>query len=723
MGDFNAQTGIRKQGEENILGMHCQGRRTRNGEKLVNLALENQLVILNTYFKKRQNNRWTWVSPDGEHRNEIDFILTNRQKCFDDCGVICNLNFNTNHRMVRANMKDTPPKSRRIHQNKPDHVNQLRNQLSADELKEEIKLIQASQLENNNVTEICRNIENVINKCKRANSKTKKGTEILSEHTKKLKEERASLIEIKPKTKEIRKTITEISKQLRTNIRKDRHNHRIETLERLIAKTGGTKRATKILQEKEEWIPKLKDSSGQDKTKRPDIINVATEYYKNLYAKATPGKEIELPDTSIVPYILKREVEAAIKSQKRDKTPGPDGIRNETLLEIKDYIVPTLTDVFNKILTTETIPQQWTASTISLLHKKGSKHDISNYRPISLMSNLYKVFAKIILSRITRILDENQPREQAGFRSNYSTVDHIHVVTQIFEKCKEYNITFYCCFIDYCKAFDSIEHSRIWEALKNQGVEHKYIRIMKNIYTGTTAKIKLEREGESIPIQRGVRQGDPLSPKLFSAVLEEVFRDIDWNNSGLNINSEKLTHLRFADDIVIFASTSEELQQMLGDLDIASKSVGLEMNKEKTKAMTNGDSSIEIKVSNNSINYVTEYIYLGQLISPNESTTKEIDRRIANAWKRYWSMKEVMKNKQMSIAIKSKLFDNCILPILTYGCQTWALTKALTKKLEVGQRAMERSMINKRRIDRMRNSDLRRKTKVANVTYKVKKLK
>lgn len=106
-------------------------------------------------------------------------------------------------------------------------------------------------------------------------------------------------------------------------------------------------------------------------------------------------------------------------------------------------IAPILTDLFNEILETETIPKDWTKSTTVLLHKKGSKEEIGNYRPISLMSNIYKVFSKVILSRITTTLDENQPREQAEFRSKFSTIDHIHVLRQILQKYSEYNKCYY----------------------------------------------------------------------------------------------------------------------------------------------------------------------------------------------------------------------------------------------------------------------------------------
>lgn len=184
-------------------------------------------------------------------------------------------------------------------------------------------------------------------------------------------------------------------------------------------------------------------------------------------------------------------------------------------------------------------------------------------------------------------------------------------------------------FVDYNKAFDSLTHEFIWKTLKNQGVRRKYIKIIRKIYENTTAKIQLEQEGEEFSIQRGVRQGDPLSPKLFTAVLESIFREMDWNEYGININGTNLSHLRFADDIVIFAETPDTLQTMLQQLDYESKKAGLIMNPTKTKIMTN-TSKVNIQMEQDVVEYVDEYIYLGQLMSPKDQHSKEIDRRVSN---------------------------------------------------------------------------------------------
>lgn len=81
--------------------------------------------------------------------------------------------------------------------------------------------------------------------------------------------------------------------------------------------------------------------------------------------------------------------------------------------------------------------------------QKGSRSDLNNYRPISLMSNIYKLFSKIITRRLTKHLEEEQPPEQAGFRTGFSTTDHLQALNQIIEKTKEYNLKLYIAFIDF----------------------------------------------------------------------------------------------------------------------------------------------------------------------------------------------------------------------------------------------------------------------------------
>ena len=164
-----------------------------------------------------------------------------------------------------------------------------------------------------------------------------------------------------------------------------------------------------------------------------------------------------------------------------------------------------------------------------------------------------------------------------------------------------------------------------------------------------------------------------MSPKLFIAVLEQIFRSLTWNKIGLNIHGQYLSHLRFADDLVLLSEDPNELQYMLETLNEASKQVGLEVNQSKTKVMTNSTEKT-ITLNSTPLEWVKKYIYLGHFISTKDCTQIEIDRRIKSAWSKYWAMKEIFKTS-LCTELKTKVMEICLLPCLTYACQTWSLTE------------------------------------------------
>ena len=138
--------------------------------------------------------------------------------------------------------------------------------------------------------------------------------------------------------------------------------------------------------------------------------------------------------------------------------------------------------IFNNILKTKQIPDSWHETKIVILFKKGDLKDIKNYRPISLLSHSYKIFTRLLQTRIERTLDENQPREQAGFRKGYATTDRLQALNQVIMKSDEYNLPLCIGFIDYEKAFDTVEHFAIFEVLRKTNIDKTSITFYK-IYT------------------------------------------------------------------------------------------------------------------------------------------------------------------------------------------------------------------------------------------------
>lgn len=134
-----------------------------------------------------------------------------------------------------------------------------------------------------------------------------------------------------------------------------------------------------------------------------------------------------------------------------------------------------LTVLFNKCLEQGKIPKEWENAIVTLLHKRGDITRLENYRPNSLLSHLYKLFMKVLAKRMTKKLDFYQPVEPAGFRSGFSTNDHLRVMRSLIEKCNEYKIGIVFCFIDFEKAFDSIELWSILDSLDECRINSRYI--------------------------------------------------------------------------------------------------------------------------------------------------------------------------------------------------------------------------------------------------------
>ena len=173
------------------------------------------------------------------------------------------------------------------------------------------------------------------------------------------------------------------------------------------------------------------------------------------------------------------EVEAALRKMKNGKEAGKDQVNIETLKAGDETIAEQLAKLYTKCITERRIPKTWKEANMVIFFKKGDRKYIKNYRQICLLSNMYKLFTKILTTRMEKKLDENQPREQVGFRSKYSTTEHIHAINQLKEKCREYNIPLCVAFVDYENAFDSVQTPSNIDIIASTRIRSVYIDILK----------------------------------------------------------------------------------------------------------------------------------------------------------------------------------------------------------------------------------------------------
>ena len=717
IGDFNAKVGTRQDNTENIMGRYGINDRNERGERLTQFAQYANLYIMNTFFQKNPNRKWTWESPNGTTKNEIDYILTSRKDTVRDVSVLNKFRTGSDHRLVRAKIQLNVKLERRKLLRNP--ISRLLDINKLAEKQEEFQAVLKDRISGMQEDPKHHLMEIISNTAKEVG-----GTRKFGKNTK-LSEQTKDMLKLRREMKSSgrsRVEYVELCKTIRKKMSEDIKSYNEQLVQEAIENNTSYKRAKRELILGKNQIITIVDNDGTRITDRDSIIEYVAGFYKNLYKAPTDiGAPNNIGDDP--PEVMPSEVEFALHEMKNGKAPGIDGIVAEILKLAGKHTIDCLAKVYTSCLRERRIPNHWNKAKIILIHKKGDIENIKNYRPISLLPVVYKIFTKIINNRLATTLDESQPREQAGFRSGYSTMDHIQVIREVISRTKEYAQPLAIAFIDYEKAFDSVYPEAVIDALYQQGIDPAYIATLTNIYREAQAVVNLHEVSPEFSTTKGVRQGDSISPKLFTATLENVFRKLSWEGKGLNINGEHLNHLRFADDIVLIANSSQELQSLITELAEASLEVGLKINLSKTKVMYNDFIDIEnITVDGTNLEIVDHYIYLGQLIHISGSLLPEINRRIRAGWIAFGRNNIIFKSR-MPLYLKKKAFDQCILPVLTYGCETWNLKAAVTQKLQVAQRSMERAMLGITRRDRKRIGWIREQTKVTDIIHRIKSLK
>ena len=209
------------------------------------------------------------------------------------------------------------------------------------------------------------------------------------------------------------------------------------------------------------------------------------------------------------------------------------------------------------------------------------------------------------------------PDDPAGFRKGRGTRDQIANIHGNMEKTREFQKNIYFCFIDYAKAFDCVDHNKLWKILKETGIPDHLTCLLRNLYTGQKARVRTGHgTTDWFQIGKGVRQGYILLPCLFNLYAEYIMRNagLEETQAGIKIAGRHINNLRYADDTTLMAESEEELKSPLMKVKVETEKIGLKVNIQKTKIMASSPIT-SWEIDGETVETVSDFVFLGSKIT------------------------------------------------------------------------------------------------------------
>ena len=349
-------------------------------------------------------------------------------------------------------------------------------------------------------------------------------------------------------------------------------------------------------------------------------------------------------------------------------------------------ILPYMRKFMNRLFEKGEFPESWTKCVLVPIHKKGNVNSPDNYRGIALLETFSKIYISVLTNRITFFTEafSKITESQAGFRAGYSTIDNAFVLYSIISKYFNMKHKFvYVAFIDFKKAFDSINRDILFNILRKQGIKGNLYNAVKSIYNSVKTSVKsCSGFSNSFNCPMGLRQGCSLSPILFSMFINEL-NDIMVESGVRGIQMfphlVEIFLLMFADDIACISDTISGLQKELNILNNYCQTYKLKVNVEKTKVLVfkkGGQLSRREKwyFDGNQLEVVNSFSYVGvdftnrlSLYKMAESMSNKAQRVLAHLFSSFSEL------SYLPAKTFFKVFDAKVCTVMLYGSEIWGL--------------------------------------------------
>ncbi|KAK3540959.1 hypothetical protein QTP86_007368 [Hemibagrus guttatus] len=382
-----------------------------------------------------------------------------------------------------------------------------------------------------------------------------------------------------------------------------------------------------------------------------------------------------------VDKIRKDEVRKALKRMKSGKAVGPDDIPVEVWKCLGEAAVEFLANLFNRVLESERMPEEWRRSVLVPIFKnKGDVQSCSNYRGIKLMSHTMKVWERVVEARLRKVVEICE--QQYGFMPRKSTTDAIFALRILMEKYRDGQRELHCVFVDLEKAYDRVPREELWYCMRKSGVAEKYVRVVQDMYERSRTVVRCAvGQTEEFNVEVGLHQGSALSPFLFAIVMDQLSEEV---------RQESPWTMMFADDIVICSESREQVEENLERWRFALERRGMKVSRSKTEYMcvNEREGSGTVRLQGEEVKKVQEFKYLGSTVQSNGECGKEVKKRVQAGWNGWRKVSGVLCDQKISARIKGKVYRTVVRPAMLYGLETVSLRKRQESELEVAELKM-----------------------------------
>ncbi|KAK3517790.1 hypothetical protein QTP70_018948, partial [Hemibagrus guttatus] len=428
----------------------------------------------------------------------------------------------------------------------------------------------------------------------------------------------------------------------------------------------------------------IKDRDGRVLTSEESVQRRWKEYFEELMNEENEREKRVEGVNSVeqkVDKIRKDEVRKALKRMKSGKAVGPDDIPVEVWKCLREAAVEFLANLFNRVLESERMPEEWRRSVLVPIFKnKGDVQSCSNYRGIKLMSHTMKVWERVVEARLRKVVEICE--QQYGFMPRKSTTDAIFALRILMEKYRDGQKELHCVFVDLEKAYDRLPREELWYCMRKSGVAEKYVRVVQDMYERSRTVVRCAvGQTEEFNVEVGLHQGSALSPFLFAIVMdqlsEEVRQEFPWT-------------MMFADDIVICSESREQVEENLERWRFALERRGMKVSRSKTEYMcvNEREGSGTVRSQGEEVKKVQEFKYLGSTVQSNGECGNEVKKRVQAGWNGWRKVSGVLCDQKISARIKGKVYRTVVRPAMLYGLETVSLRKRQESELEVAELKM-----------------------------------